>query len=403
MKDIDNSLSWVPIALVSAGVSLVVSVGVLLLTGAASTTSHTDSSNEAATTTMGQLFSYDSSEGHSPVVQVAQAASPSVVSIVVTKDVPVIESYIMPNPFGLQPRGWRQDTREREIAGGSGFFVSDDGLIITNRHVVSDTEASYTALTNDGETYELEVVGRDPFLDVAVLRTRSGDNFPALSFGNSENLQLGESVVAIGNALGELRNSVSAGVISGISRSVLAADASGEMEQLDQVIQTDAAINPGNSGGPLLNLSGEVVGVNVAMAVESQNISFALPSNSVQEIVDSVREHGDIVRPFLGVRYASISDDMARMRNLPVKEGALVVEGEPGAPAVTPGSAAAEAGIQSGDIITALGETQVTSEMTLGEIIRQYEPGDTVTLSFLRSGEKLEMRVTLQEVPDQID
>lgn len=234
------------------------------------------------------------------VVDTVKRADPAVFSIVITKDVPVVEQYFENwNPFkdffgddfgGFQIPQYRQKgTERRDIGSGTGFLVTKGGLALTNRHVVGDASASYTALANNGKKYEVEVVAKDPVLDLAVIRLKGETNFPFLTLGNSDALDVGETVIAIGNALGEFRNTVSVGVISGLARSITASDASGASETLEEVIQTDAAINPGNSGGPLLSLSGKVIGINVAVAQGSQNIGFALPVNLVKGALASVK------------------------------------------------------------------------------------------------------------------
>lgn len=334
------------------------------------------------------------------IVEVVAQANPAVVSIVVTRDVPIIERYYERGPYGyFIPRERQQGTRPQEVAGGSGFFVSADGLIVTNRHVVSDTQASYSALTSEGEQIELEVVGRDPFLDIAILRPIAADRtFPHLQFGDSDQLQPGQTVIAIGNALGEFRNSVSVGVVSGLSRSVIAGSARGVSEQLDEVIQTDTPINPGNSGGPLINAIGQVVGVNVAIAEASENISFALPSNAVAEVVESVKQRGEIVRPFLGVRYVELTPQIARAQELPVDQGAYITDSANGS-AITPDSAAERAGLEGGDIIVALNGEAITDENTLAQMIRESEVGELIELTAIRDGEEVMLEATLGRAP----
>ncbi len=399
MTSPENNQSTLRTALFSAAVSVVVTFLILIVFGAVDFDNNAVNNNQTAA--VGQATP-SASTTSSQTAKVVEEASPSVVSIIVTEDVPVVERYFQEGPFGIpRPQQRQEGTRRQQVAGGSGFFVSDDGLLVTNKHVVSNTSASYSAVTSDGETHELEVVGRDPFLDVAVLETVDGDDYPALSFGDSDELMPGETVIAIGNALGQFQNSVSVGVVSGLSRSVVAGGPMGQSEQLEQVIQTDAAVNPGNSGGPLLNLSGEVIGVNVAIAQASENISFALPSNLVQEVVSSVEEHGEIVRPFLGVRYISITEEVAEMRDLPVDRGALVIANERGE-AITPGSAADEAEIQEGDILLSLGGTEITSDTDLGSIIREHDVGDTISMTILRDGERQQVEVTLQQAPESI-
>jgi S1-C subfamily serine protease len=234
------------------------------------------------------------------VVDAVKKTNPAVVSIIISKEIPKYETYIDPNrgqnPFGslfpgfnfIIPQYRQNGTEKKDIGGGSGFFVSAGGLIVTNKHVVDQSGVEYTVFTNDGKKHTAKVVARDPALDIALIKI-DGSGFPELSLGDSDALQVGQSVIAIGNALGEYRNTVSVGVISGLARSITAGDNFGHSEVLDQVIQTDAAINPGNSGGPLLDISGNVIGVNVAVAEGSQSIGFALPINSVKGAIDSVK------------------------------------------------------------------------------------------------------------------
>lgn len=342
------------------------------------------------------------------IPDVVEAVNPAVVSVVVTKDVPIYEQYYEEvNPWGFWgggfavPRIREQGTEEREVGGGSGFFVSADGVVVTNRHVVQDQEARYSVLLNDGRSFPVEILAIDPQLDIAILQVaEAGDEvFPFVPFADSTKLRLGETVIAIGNALAEFRNSVSVGVVSGLSRSITASDGRGRSEQLDQVIQTDAAINPGNSGGPLLNLSGEVVGVNVATTRGAENISFALPAHVVQAVVESVLEYGEIVRPFLGVRYAMVTPAMQTMNNLPVDYGAVVIRGErPEELAVMPGSPADRAGIRENDIILAI-DGEELRDVDLATILRRKQVGDSISLRALQRGEEVTLSVTLVQSP----
>ncbi len=252
-----------------------------------------------------EIFHYFASQflSQTHVVDVVKQANPAVFSIVISKDVPIVEQYMEEwNPFqdffggdfgGFQiPRYREKGTERREVGSGTGFLVTAGGLALTNKHVVEDEAASYTALANNGKKYDVEVVAKDPVLDLAVVRLKGEAKFPYLTLGNSDSLDVGETAIAIGNALGEFRNTVSVGVISGLARSITASDASGKSETLEEVIQTDAAINPGNSGGPLLSLSVTVVGINVAVAQGSQNIGFAIPVNLIKKALQSVEEYG---------------------------------------------------------------------------------------------------------------
>jgi len=354
------------------------------------------------------IFSQDSL-----VVDVVKKSNPAVVSIIISKEVPKYETYYSPNqennPFGdLFPNffnfsfpQYRQNgTEKKEIGGGSGFFVSADGLIVTNKHVVEDKTAEYTVFTNDGKKHSAKVVARDQILDIALIKIE-GKDFPFLSFGNSDGLEVGQSVIAIGNALGEFRNTVSVGVVSGLARSITAGDGSGNSEFLDQVIQTDAAINPGNSGGPLINLSGKVVGVNVAIVQGSQNIGFALPINSVKSAVDSVKQTGKIVRPYLGVRYVAITSSIKEKNNLSVDYGVLVKVGANADElAVIPGSPADKAGIVENDIILEIDGTKLDDKTSLASIIRGKTVGQTITLKILHKGAEKTVSVTLEAAKD---
>ena len=344
------------------------------------------------------------------VISAVQKANPAVVSIIITKNVPVMKEYIqneqIPSPFGIfgnggsfsiqVPQYYQSGTQQQEVGGGSGFFVASDGLIVTNDHVVSDPHAQYTVYTNDGQEHTAKVIAQDATDDIAFLKI-SGTGYPYLTFDDSSKLQLGQSVIAIGNALGEFRNTVSVGVVSGLSRSIVAGDtATGGTESLPQVIQTDAAINPGNSGGPLLDLLGKVIGVNVAVAQGSQGIGFALPGNMVAEAVASVEANGTITFPYMGVRYVPVTPTLAKDKKLSVTYGALVIAGS-GAnqPAVIPGSPAAKAGLVAGDIILDFNGTKLTNDVNLTDLTRAQHVGDTVTLTVLHNGKQETVHVVL--------
>lgn len=342
-----------------------------------------------------------------PVVDAVEAASPAVVSVIVTKDLPLLEDVVIdpfrdpffgPSPFRFRTRRPTGGTEKREVGGGSGFLVDASGLVLTNRHVVADTEADYTVLLNTGEKVPARVLARDPVLDLAVLKVEK-TGLPIITLGDSGNLRVGQTVIAIGNALGEFRNTVSVGVISGLRRQVVAGDeATGQTELLDQVIQTDAAINPGNSGGPLLNLVGEAIGINTAIAGGAENIGFAIPILEASRALEDVREHGRIRRPFLGVRYVPITPAVARANDLPVDYGALVLSGDaPGERAVTPGSAADRAGIREDDILLEFDGQRIDADHTLASFIREKRVGDRVRVKVLSGGEEKTVEATLGE------
>jgi S1-C subfamily serine protease len=343
----------------------------------------------------------NSSTEESSVIDAVAKANPAVISIVITKDMPIYEQYFQDFGGFSIPQQIQNGTEKQEIGGGSGFLVSDDGYIVTNNHVVEDTSASYTVITNDGKKYDATVLAKDSTLDVAILKI-DGSNFSYLAFADSDKLKLGQSAIAIGNALAEFQNSISMGIISGLSRSITAGTGTtGASEQLEGVIQTDAAINPGNSGGPLLDINGNVIGVNVAIENGAENIGFALPGNMVKTIADSVIKNGEIIRPYLGVRYIQITDSVKKANNLSVDHGALVSRGETTAElAVIPGSPADKAGIVENDIILEIDGVVLDSDKSLASIIRQKQIDQVVTLKISHKGTESEVKVTLEKSPN---
>ncbi len=346
------------------------------------------------------------------VISAVDSAAPSVVSIVVTKDLPVIEQCPV-DPFGGMPGDFRdffgggfgfefsqpcqKGTKRQEVGGGTGFVISEDGLVLTNKHVVVDAKADYTVLTNDGKKYDAKVLARDPMQDLAILRV-SATNLKPAKLGDSDSVKLGQTAIAIGNALGEYRNTVSVGVISGLGRTVTASGQGIGTETITGVFQTDAAINPGNSGGPLLNLRGEVIGVNTAMAEGAQSIGFTIPINHAKRAITSVQKTGSIKVPYLGVRYRLVNAELAKAQKLSVEYGALVRGTEDG-PAVIPDSPAAKAGVLAEDIILELNGKKITEDAPLASLIQQYNIGDTVTLRVRRGDKTIDAFAMLTERP----
>jgi serine protease Do len=345
------------------------------------------------------------------VVEAVKKVSPAVVSITISKNVPIIEQCPY-NPFSDLPPEFQQffgdqypqfyepcekGTKLQEVGSGSGFIISSNGLILTNKHVVLDRKASYTVFTNDGKKYDAKVLARDPSQDLAVLKIE-GSGFPIVELGDSDTLELGQTAIAIGNALGEFRNTVSVGVISGLARTVTASGG-GLTETIHGVIQTDAAINPGNSGGPLINLMGQVIGINTAMASGANNIGFAIPINRAKRDIESVKTSGEIQAAFLGVRYLILTPEIAKKQKLPVEDGALL-RGSNDGPAVEPNSPAEKAGIQAEDIIIEVNAKKITQENPLGAVISQFGVGDTITLKIIRGGKEITVQTTLAKRPE---
>jgi len=346
----------------------------------------------------------------SQTIDVVKKVQPSVVSIVVSKDLQKLYQYnsspFENDPFfknffedsNLNEQQQNQQNGQQEIGGGTGFVISSDGVILTNRHVVSDQEASYTVVTNDNKKYDAKIQAIDPTNDVAVLKIDAKNLTPA-DLGNSDSLQIGQTVIAIGNAMGEYHNTVTKGVVSGLGRAITAGDEFSQViEQLDNIIQTDAAINPGNSGGPLINLDGQVVGINTAMDYSGQSIAFAIPINDAKQDINSVKKDGKISTPFIGVRYQIIDKSVASKNNLKNDYGAIVLRGtNKDEVAVVPGSPADKAGIVENDIILELNGTKVDSTNTLSKLIAEHKIGDEITLKISHKGEEKEVKIKLEE------
>jgi S1-C subfamily serine protease len=330
-------------------------------------------------------------EEESVIIDVIDKTLPSVVTIGIKKATNTggsieIDPFDPFTPFRRIPG--QEEVIERNI--GSGFIISENGLVITNRHVVGDDSANYEVLTNSGKKYVVKDIYRDPLNDLAILKI-DADNLKPLELADSSQLKLGQIAVAIGTPLGEFTNTVTTGIVSGLGRGIRAGSPlEGLVEQLDNVIQTDAAINPGNSGGPLLNSSGQVIGVNTAVSGEGQNIGFAIPSNVVANLIENFEARGgSFERPFIGVRYRMIDEQTALANDL--IEGAQIIE-------VIQGSPADEAGIQPEDIINKLDGQELNGEdqESLAKIILQKKVGDKISVTIWRDGEIIEESLTLE-------
>lgn len=331
----------------------------------------------------------------SEVIDVVKEASRAVVSIAISQDINELYSN---NPFFIDPFfQFRQPEGSdfRQTGAGTGFFISADGLILTNRHVVEDENARYTVVTNDGKQYDATVLSRDSVNDLALVKIDI-QNAPTLKLADSSKVEIGQRVIAIGNSLGQFSNTVTTGIISGLGRNITAGSGSGT-EHLDNVLQTDAAINPGNSGGPLLSLTGDVVGINTAIAEQGQLVGFAIPSNDAAQAVKSYEKFGRIVRPFLGIRYVLITPSIKEENNLPVEDGAWVSNFNEAEPAVIVDGPAAKAGVQAGDIIIKIDGKEINEQRSLASLIREYNPGDSVELEIIRDGKTITLRATLDE------
>ena len=326
----------------------------------------------------------------SVITNVVDSVSPSVVTIGIEQTRRVVDPFSIDpfDPFGSlrQPQS-REENIKQDI--GSGFIVTADGMIVTNKHVVSDPDAKYSVITKDDKKYDVTKIFRDPTNDLAILQIEASGLQP-ITMGDSSSLKVGQLAIAIGTALGEFRNTVTVGVISGVGRGITAGSPyESSAERLDNVIQTDAAINPGNSGGPLLNSAGQVIGVNTAVAAGGQNIGFALPINVVKEALNSFNATGKFARPYMGVQYKMISRDLALLNEVP--EGAYVQE-------VVEGSPAKKGGVQRGDIITKIDGTSVKEgQDDVAKIISSKKIGDKLPIELWRDGEIQKIEVTLEE------
>jgi serine protease Do len=335
--------------------------------------------NPSSITTQNETRTVVSEEN--AVIDVVEKSSSSVIAIGVTQRI-----FNPFDPFSIP--------RSRESTIGTGFVVDGGkGVIVTNRHVVSDQNLKYSVVTKDGKKLDVERIYRDPNLDLAIVQVAGSSELKSIELGDSSNLKVGQTMIAIGNALGRFDNTVTTGVVSGLGRSIGAGDPfTGEAELLDDLIQTDAAINPGNSGGPILNSAGQVVGVNVATTEGAQNIGFAIPINAIKPILEEFVTNGKISRPYLGIRYRLITRDLAILNEVP--QGAYIQE-------VLGDSPAEKAGIKTGDIVTKIDGQQINTDTKISDMIQQRKPGDSLSLEVWTDGQTRTVNVTLQESPNQ--
>lgn len=343
--------------------------------------------NTSVTTASQQQIAQNESQ---LISSIAKSVGPSVVSVTVTSQETTQDF------FGFIQTGQQESA-------GTGFIISTDGYVVTNRHVVpSGTTKVNITLSNGTKLDDVEVVGRtsesDP-LDIAVLKIKDtkGQKLVAAKLGDSNKVQVGDRVIAIGNALGQFQNTVTSGIISGFGRSVQTGSPyGGDSENLQDLFQTDAAINSGNSGGPLLNAAGEVIGVNTAIAGNgAQNIGFSIPTNDIQGILKGVLKNGKFERPYIGVRYVTLTDDYAYYFNLSIKRGAYVIAATAGQSAIVAGSPAEKAGLKEKDIITKVDGVALDENKTLTSQLGSHSVGDTVTLTVNRDGKDITVKVTL--------
>jgi len=336
----------------------------------------------------------------SPIVAIAKKVCPAVITIVISKDLPKIEGfYLMPfqGKGVILPKFKKGKKESTKIGGGSGFIISEDGYVLTSGHVVSDPDADYTVIIDPENRYSAKVMARDPINDIAILKIK-GKNLPHVELADSNNIELGEDVVAVGNPLGEFHDTLSAGIVSGMSRFIQATNhVTQESQRLRGLIQTDAAINPGNSGGPLINMEGKVIGINTAAVMGAQNIGFAIPINYAKKDLEEVEKYGKIRIPFLGIKYVILNKDISEKNKLPVDYGALIVRENLGESAVVESSAAQRSGLKEFDIILEAKKEKITTDNPLSSILQKCHINETIELKVMRNKKIMTIKVTLEE------
>jgi serine protease Do len=321
----------------------------------------------------GTTLVIDTTQIETTISQAVQKVGPSVVTVVGT-----VQGQL--TPFGMTSNG---------TVSGSGVFISDQGYILTNNHVVEGTQGDLTIVLSDGTQEKATIVGADQYSDIAVLKTSA--KVPAVAtLGNSDVLNPGESVIAIGSPLGDFKNTVTVGVVSATGRSI----DTGNGYSIDNLIQTDAAINQGNSGGPLVNLAGEVIAINTLIVRGSgsgtvaEGLGFAIPINTAKAVAEQLIQNGSITRPFLGISFQPITPDIATAYHLPVQWGVYVTD-------VAANSPASQAGLRQGDIITSLGGVALDDTHSYINTLFTFKPGDEITVEYNRNGKTIQVQVTL--------
>lgn len=335
-------------------------------------------------------------------------STPAIVTIVISKNIKALKKDMATELMAIPPYARPHDAPDIppdavdahgmvKIGSGSGFFVDPTGIILTNKHVIADPNAEYAVITNDDKHYVATVLARDPIDDVAILKIDI-TGAPTLPLGDSDKVALGEPVLAIGNALGLFKNTVSSGIVSGLARSIQAMpDPKTGVAEMRGLIQTDTAINPGNSGGPLFNSDCRVIGINAAIVFGAQNLSFSIPINTAKRDIADIKKYGRISRPLLGLRYLVIDEIVKEKMKLPVDYGVLVMGHGALAPGVIKGSPAAEAGIKEKDIIIECGGVKIENGKTPQDFMEDKEAGDVLQLTILRGGKESTVKVILGE------
>ncbi|MFA5431701.1 MAG: trypsin-like peptidase domain-containing protein [Candidatus Paceibacterota bacterium] len=339
----------------------------------------------------------------SPIVEIAKKICPAVITIIASRDLPQIDEFYFLPYKGEKvafPKNVNSEKQMTKIGGGSGFIVSKDGYVLTCNHVVEDIDADYTVILDPDKRYRARVLSRDPLTDTAILKIEDGMAFPFLKMGDSDSVELGEAVIAVGNPLGEFEDTLSAGIVSGLSRKITAyggANTTSKATSLRGLIQTDAAINPGNSGGPLVNMDGEAIAINTAMIMGAENIGFALPINYIKEDLKEIKKDGRIKRPYLGVKYIILNEHIAKANKIECCYGALVVREMFGEPAVAKNSSAERAGLKEYDIILEINGRKITQDNSINDVLGECAVGEKIYLLVLRDREEVKLETILKE------
>ena len=338
---------------------------------------------------------------NSSIVKIVKKVMPAVVSIVISENIESIPKQLINLRLKKKLKRYTDTFGDIEVGGGSGFIVDESGIVLTNKHIVIDSKAKYEIIVDGGQKYKAEILARDPINDIAILKIaglNSNEKFPIAELGDSDELELGEPVAAFGNVLGIFRNTVSSGIISGLLRSISArVDFNSLSQEMRGLIQTDAAINPGNSGGPLVNEKGRIIGINTVAVFGAENIGLAIPINVVKKDLADLKEFGRIKQPLLGVRYASINENIRNKFNLLCDYGALIINEGPNRPGVVPNSPADLAGLKEGDVILSINAEKITPEKIIADFLEKYSAGDALTLKVLRGKKEFETKAVLAE------
>jgi len=341
----------------------------------------------------------------SQIIKTIKKVMPTVVSITLSKKVSDIQQEVvaMGKKKGKKmkitiPEDKIDENGMVQVGGGSGFIIDSSGIILTNKHVISDVNVTYTVITSTDNSYDAKVIASDPINDIAILTIHPKEKLESLELGDSKNIELGQTVLAFGNALGLFKNTVSRGIVSGLLRSVSAqSDTSSKPQELRGLIQTDASINPGNSGGPLVDIFGRVIGINAAVVSGAENISFAIPIHAAERDFRDVKKYGHIRRPLIGVRYITIDPFVKEKLGLSIDYGALVTRGHFFDLPVIPRSPAEKAGIKEGDVILTWNKEKITSMKTIPDFLENSSIGETVLLTVLHQNKTSEKKLTLVE------